>query len=47
MVHQLEGLDLESFCKLKDRRKAGLDLVLFFAGESDGPFLPSIHATDI
>lgn len=29
MVHQLGGLDLESFCKLKDRGKARLVLVLF------------------
>ena len=36
MVHQLGGLDLASSCKLKDRGKAGLDLVLF-----DPDLLPS------
>ena len=42
MVHQLGGLDLESFCKLKDRRKAGLDLVLFDPDQLPSPFISSV-----
>jgi hypothetical protein len=41
LIHQLGRLDLESFCKLKDRGKARLDLVRFDPDQLPSPLSSS------